>query len=185
MTKRQIDKLITVIASLLLVAIFGYGAASSPVPSLQAGEYQVINVADGDTVSVKTGTGATETIRMIGIDTPETHDPRKEVQCFGRAASEKSKELLDGKIIRLETDPSGDNRDKYKRLLRYVYLQDGTFINQYLVQQGYAFAYTVFPNQYLESFRAWEREARENNRGLWAGCQVNESSEIKQTNDAP
>ncbi len=182
MTKRQIDKLITTIASLILVGIFGYGATSK-VPSLKAGEYYVSKAVDGDTVEVKTSTGKTETVRFIGIDTPETHDPRKAVQCFGTVAAAKTKQLVEGKTVRLETDPSGDDHDKYKRLLRYVYLGD-TFINQYLVQQGYAFAYTVFPNSKLDEFRTWEKEARENNRGLWAGCSIDESNQIKQTNNA-
>ncbi len=184
MTKKQTQKLVSTVATLILVGIFGYTASTTKVPNIKAGEYYVTKAIDGDTVEVKSGTGATETVRFIGIDTPETHDPRKAVQCFGQAAAAKTKELVEGRTIRLETDPTGDDRDKYKRLLRYVYAPDGTFVNQYLVEQGYAFAYTVFPNNKLEEFRAWEREARENNRGLWAGCSINDSTEIKQTNNA-
>jgi micrococcal nuclease len=149
---------------------------SAPPP----GYYAVTKVSDGDTFNVSIA-GKNETVRLVGIDTPETHDPRKPVQCFGKVASDKAHELLDGKSVRLEADPGGDDRDKYHRLLRYAYLPDGTFYNQYMVQQGYAFAYTVFPNSKLEQFRGWEREAREANRGLWAGCNINESSQIKQT----
>lgn len=185
MTKKQVSKFIATLATLLLVVIFGYEASQSGLPNLKAGEYLVTRVADGDTFDAKSSTGKVDTIRMIGIDTPETHDPRKAVQCFGQAASDKTRELVEGKTVRLQADPTNSDRDKYQRLLRFVYLPDGTFINQYLVQQGYAFAYTVFPNQHLEEFRAWEKEARENNRGLWAGCNINESDQIKQTNDTP
>ena len=147
---------------------------------ISPGYYQVTHVSDGDTFAVKIA-GKTETVRMIGIDTPETKDPRVQVQCFGLAASQKTHQLLDGKTVRLEADAASGDRDKYQRLLRYAYLGDGTFINQYLVEQGYAFAYTLFPNGKLNDFRQWEREARTNNRGLWAGCKVDESTAKKQT----
>jgi micrococcal nuclease len=185
MTKRQQRALITSVC-LLILGFFGYSTTApkaKPV-AVPAGQFLVTHVTDGDTFDVQTSAGKTETVRMIGMDTPETHDPRKAVQCFGEVAAAKSKELLDGKIVRLEADPTDSDRDKYHRLLRFVYLPDGTFVNQYLVQQGYAFAYTVFPNIHLDDFRAWEKEARDANRGLWAGCKVDDSSEIKQTNNA-
>jgi endonuclease YncB( thermonuclease family) len=153
-----------------------------PIAASQPGLYQVIEVVDGDTIVVKDSLGKKETVRFLGMDTPEVKDPRKSVQCFGKAASAKTHSLLDGKNVRLVADPTDSDRDKYHRLLRYVYLPDGTFVNLELVKQGYAFAYVVFPIEKLEEFKAAELEARAANRGLWGGCTVDESSKIKQTN---
>jgi micrococcal nuclease len=149
-------------------------------PQAAASDYTVTRVSDGDTIQVKMG-DKTETIRLIGVDTPETKDPRKAVQCFGKQASEFTKQQLLGKQVRLESDPNDSDRDKYKRLLRYVYIGE-TLHNAELVTQGYGFAYTVFPFTKLEQFRQLEAEARSTNRGLWAGCNINESTRIKQTN---
>jgi micrococcal nuclease len=82
----------------------------------------------------------------------------------------------------LASDPTDSDRDKYRRLLRYVFLPDGTFLNQFLVEQGYAFAYVIFPNVKLDQFKTWEAEAHAANRGLWAHCTVDSSTDIKQTN---
>jgi micrococcal nuclease len=123
---------------------------------------------DGDTVSVSIE-GKTETVRFIGIDTPETVDPRKAVQCFGKEASDKTKELLAGQRVMLEKDPSQGERDKYGRLLAYVYRSDGLPVNEYLVEQGYAHEYTYSaPYKYQAEFRAAEAQARLLGRGLWA-----------------
>jgi micrococcal nuclease len=146
----------------------------------QPGLWHVTHDVDGDTIDVQLGSQK-EIVRFLGLDTPETHDPRKPVQCFGEAAAAHTKALLEGKNVRLEPDPTDSDRDKYGRLLRYVYLPDGTLVNAELIRDGYAFAYTVFPLTKLDDFRALEADARQNNRGLWAGCHVDESSQIKQT----
>ncbi len=156
------------------------GGTSQTVINAQPGLWRVTRDVDGDTIDVQMGSQK-ETVRFLGIDTPETHDPRKPVQCFGLAAAAHTKALLEGKDVRLEPDPTDSDRDKYHRLLRYVYLPDGTLVNAELIRDGYAFAYTVFPITKLDEFRALETEARSNNRGLWAGCNVNESQQIKQT----
>lgn len=148
----------------------------------QPGLYPVTHVNDGDTIKVRQPDGKEETVRFLGVDTPEVKDPRKPVQCFGQAASAHTHARLDGQSVRLAPDPDDTDRDKYGRLLRYVYLPDGTLYNAELIRDGYAFAYTVFPITKLEEFRQLEAEARAANRGLWAGCTVNESSQIKQTN---
>lgn len=173
--------------AVLLLTLLGYSVQQTgtvgavPRGSLPTpGYFQVAHVSDGDTISVRIA-GTTETIRLIGIDTPEEKDPRKPVQCFAVAAAQHMEQLVGGKSVRLEADPTNSDRDKYHRLLRYVYLPDGTFVNQQMVQQGYGFAYTIFPNTKLDQFRAWEKEARENNRGLWAGCQIHNEGEKKQT----
>jgi len=128
--------------------------------------FLVTRVIDGDTIEIEGG----KKVRYIGIDTPETVDPRKPVQCFGVEAFNKNKELVERKRIRLEKDIS--ETDKYGRLLRYVYV-DGIFVNDYLVRQGYAYAYTYPPDvKYSEQFIQAQKEARENNRGLWKACPV-------------
>lgn len=147
----------------------------------QPGLYQVTHVDDGDTIVVSQS-GISETVRFIGMDTPEVKDPRKPVQCYGPEASAKTKSLLTGKKVRLDPDPLGDNRDKYHRLLRYVYLPDGTFVNELLVRQGYAFAYVVFPFSKMDQFKTDMAQAEAEGKGLWGKCSVDESTKIKQTN---
>ncbi len=129
---------------------------------------KVIKVVDGDTIKVLIN-NKEDTVRLIGIDTPETVDPRKPVQCFGKEASDKAKEVLTGKTISLESDPTQGNRDKYQRLLRYVFLNDLNF-NKFMISSGYAHEYTYKSNPYkyqLEFIQA-EKDARQNKKGLWA-----------------
>jgi micrococcal nuclease len=131
------------------------------LPSIASAQL-VTNVVDGDTIVVS-GVG---TVRLIGVDTPETVDPRTPVQVFGKEASEFTRRLALGKVVRLEFDT--DRTDKYQRTLAYVYLPDGTFLNAEIVKQGYGHAYVKYPFKYLDQFRDYEREAREAQRGLWA-----------------
>lgn len=91
--------------------------------------------------------------------------PKKPVEHFGKEAHLFTKKMVEGEKVRLEYD--WQRRDRYDRLLAYVFLQDGTFLNAEIIKQGYGFAYTRFPFKYLEEFRRYEREARENRRGLW------------------
>lgn len=129
--------------------------------------YEVVSVTDGDTIKVKMN-GKTETLRLLGMDTPETVDPRTEVQCFGKEASDKAKELLTGKKVRLESDPTQGELDKYQRLLRYVYLEDGTSFNKWMIENGFAHEYTYnAPHKYQAEFKVAEKTARENKRGFW------------------
>jgi len=127
----------------------------------------VTRVIDGDTVDVNLNCKI-ETIRFIGMDTPETVDPRKPVQCFGKEASDNSKSILTGKTITLQFDPTQDRRDKYGRLLAYIIL-DGVNIDEQLVQQGFAREYTYkIPYEYQSQFRTDQKEARAEGLGLWA-----------------
>jgi micrococcal nuclease len=136
--------------------------------SEEAGYYDVTKVVDGDTISVSMN-GTTETIRMIGLDTPETVDPRKTVQCFGLEASDKAKSLLTGKKVRLVADESQGERDKYGRLLRYVFLEDGTNFDKLMIEEGYGHEHTYnLPYQYQLEFQQAEADAQQNKRGLWA-----------------
>jgi len=129
---------------------------------------EVVTIVDGDTIKVKLN-NKTETVRLIGIDTPEVVDPRKEVQCFGKEASSKAKELLSGHKVKLEDDPTQGERDKYKRLLRYVFREDGLIFNDWMIRNGYAHEYTYdLPYKYQTQFKEAEKYARENNLGLWS-----------------
>lgn len=135
--------------------------------TLDKNTFVVTRVVDGDTIVV-TVPGKTEKVRLIGVDTPETVDPRKPVQCFGKEASDFTKSLLTNKSVRLESDSSQNDRDKYGRLLRYVFLGD-TNINEKIIVEGYGHEYTYrTPYKYQTEFKNAERLAREAKRGLWA-----------------
>ena len=130
--------------------------------------YTVIQVVDGDTIKVSMDDIKT-TIRLIGLDTPETVDPRKPVQCFGKEATNKMLELLRTKTVLMEEDKSQGDKDKYGRLLRYVFLPDETNVNKTLIQEGYAYEYTYdLPYKYQDAFKKAQISARESKRGLWA-----------------
>jgi micrococcal nuclease len=143
-------------------------SVQSPVSEENLGIFKVVRVVDGDTFSVDLD-GKITTIRLIGIDTPEVVDPRKPVQCFGREASDKAKEMLTGASVRLELDATQGKLDKYGRLLAYTFLLDGTNFNEHMIREGYAHEYTYnLPYRYQAQFKAAEADARDNGRGLWA-----------------
>jgi micrococcal nuclease len=131
---------------------------------------KVAEHVDGDTVKVAIqnppeGLKGFETIRLLGVDTPETVHPQKPVERFGKEASEFTRNRLLGKQVLLAFD--WDLWDKYNRLLAYIYLPDGSCHNADIVREGYGHAYTEFPFQFLEEFRLIEQYARENKKGLW------------------
>lgn len=135
--------------------------------------YSVVSVVDGDTIKINIS-GTTTTLRLIGMDTPETLDPRKPVQCFGKEASNKAKELLSGKKVRIEKDSTQGELDKYGRTLAYVYREDGLFYNEHMIKTGYAHEYTYnLPYKYQVELKAAEKYARENQLGLWAPTTCN------------
>lgn len=152
--------------------------SSAPIPqNLQ--EAKVSKVIDGDTIELESG----QRVRYIGIDTPETVDPRKPVQCFGKEASNKNKELVDGKSVLLEKDVS--KTDKYGRLLRYVYIDD-TFINDYLVREGFAHASTFPPDvKYQDKFLTSQHLAQSESKGLWSSCGSSQTSVSNQITQSP
>lgn len=119
---------------------------------------------DGDTLVIEMN-GGSEKVRLIGVDTPETVHPQKPVEHYGKEASAFTQRMVENKMVRLEYD--WQQRDKYGRLLAYVYLEDGTFLNAEIIKQGYGFAYTRFPFKYLDEFREYEKQARESKLGLW------------------
>ena len=130
--------------------------------------YSVIKVVDGDTLAIEMN-GQTQTIRLIGIDTPETVHPSKPVECFGVEASSYAKEVLAGTQVSIETDTTQDTYDKYGRLLAYVILEDGTNFNKLMIEEGYGYEYTYsLPYKYQNEFKLAQQRAQANKRGLWA-----------------
>ena len=147
----------------------------------QPGYYAVAQFIDGDTIAVEMN-GNTEIIRMIGVDTPETHRPNTPVQCYGQAAESYTKRLIGTQDVRLEADPLNTNRDRYDRLLRYVYLANGTLIESKLISEGYGFAYTSFPMVKADEFERLEDMAEGKGKGLWSACEVTvQNNGIRQT----
>ena len=137
-----------------------------PDPPKDAVRAKVQRVSDGDTF-VATVRGRRERIRVIGVDTPESVDPSRPDEPYGQEASDFAKHYLDGETVRLAGD--AEPRDRYGRMLAYVWLEDGTFWNALLVAEGYAQQLTIPPNvTYADLFRQLAREARQHDRGLWA-----------------
>lgn len=135
----------------------------------QPGLYAVDHFVDGDTIAVNMN-GTVETIRFIGVDTPETHKPNTPVQCYGPAAAAYTKSRISAQRVRLVSDSLSTNRDRYNRLLRYVYLPDGTNLNEDIVKNGYGFYYPFFPFTKKAAFAADEQSAMAARKGLWGNC---------------
>ncbi|MCH7597813.1 thermonuclease family protein [Patescibacteria group bacterium] len=144
-----------------------------------AGEfYSVVKVVDGDTLAIEMN-GQIQTIRLIGIDTPETVHPSKPVECFGVEASSYAKAVLTGAQVSIETDETQDTYDKYDRLLAYVILEDGTNFNKLMIEEGYGYEYTYsLPYKYQNEFKSAQQQAEANKRGLWADGVCEEETAI-------
>jgi micrococcal nuclease len=139
---------------------------SPPLGLVQA---RVLRVVDGDTIEVERILDGRATLRLIGVDTPETVAPGQPVGCFGPEASANTKQLLEGRTVLLEKDVS--ETDRFQRLLRYVYLDDGRMVNEVIVRDGYAQVATFPPDvKYQQRFLIAQTEARNANRGLWGKC---------------
>jgi micrococcal nuclease len=130
---------------------------------------RVVRVVDGDTVRIRFA-HRTETVRYIGVDTPESVKPGTPVQCYAEAASAENRRLVAGREVRLV--PDAEARDRYGRLLAYVYREpDGLFVNAELVRRGYARLLTIPPNVAHEGqLRRLARRAKAAGRGLWSRC---------------
>jgi micrococcal nuclease len=155
---------------LLAVAFRAWPSAipQNTPPKIEVGSsYKVIRVIDGDTIKIEKD-GHEETLRLLGIDTPETDPTHNPVECFGKEATTETKSQLLGKMITIEPDPKQDIYDKYHRLLVYVF-KDGQNFNEHLVREGFAKEYTYAgAYKYQRIFRAAESEARNAHRGLWS-----------------
>jgi micrococcal nuclease len=159
--------------------IFDLGLPTSS-PNTVGVYYKITKVTDGDTLHIEMD-GKDEVVRLLGINTPETVDPRRAVECFGKEASIRMKEIVGGQIVRLEYDDSQSLRDTYGRLLAYVYLEDGQMVNRKMVAEGYAYEYTYMtPYRYQKEFRDAQRLAQSAGRGLWSESTCNGSKQFSQ-----
>ena len=151
--------------------------------------YDVISVVDGDTIKINYN-GNTTSVRLIGVNTPETVDPRTTVECFGTEASNYLKEMLEGTKVSLEIDNTQTDRDKYDRLLRYVYL-DGKDVGLDIITNGYGYEYTYdVPYSKQTDYKAAQKTAENNKKGLWADgvcveSQSESSNDSQQTTTSP
>lgn len=161
------------------IAGFATAHPKPPSPPPSPGPFHLVTrVIDGDTIKLQSG----ETVRLIGIDTPESVHPRQPVACFGREASAFTRNLLLNQHVQLEPDIT--DRDRYGRLLRYVY-HDGRFINHYLVAQGYATSYPYPPDiKYQQQLNQAQQQARQDQRGLWNACQHSSPAPLASSNPA-
>lgn len=168
---------IVVVAAVLALLRFGLEAGTGDGGGTHAkaargdagdGAARVVRVVDGDTIVVSQH-GREDRVRYIGVDTPETVKPGAPVGCFGHEASRANTRLVEGRTVRLEVGE--EPRDRYGRLLAYVYAPGERFVNEELVAGGYARTLTIRPNdRYASRFARLEREARSARRGLWGAC---------------
>ncbi|GGC69695.1 hypothetical protein GCM10011410_23130 [Hoyosella rhizosphaerae] len=137
------------------------------MPQGVEGPFRVDRVVDGDTVRVLIN-GESVSVRLIGLDTPEIVHPQRPVECFGREASDRAKQLLDGETVYLEFDPTQGREDRFGRALAFVWFDDGRLFNYEMIAAGYGHEYTFrAPYRYQEEFKAAQRAASDNDRGLW------------------
>jgi micrococcal nuclease len=162
----RLRQLVLLVGAVVVAGLALWRPVGGQPPS---GEGVVTRVVDGDTVHVSLA-GHDETVRYIGVDTPESVKPGTPIQCFAEAASAANHRLVEGEAVRVAYDV--ERRDRYGRLLAYVYrVRDGAFVNAELVRDGYARTLTIAPNvRFAERFAALAREAREAQRGLWHAC---------------
>ncbi|MBP9747629.1 thermonuclease family protein [Patescibacteria group bacterium] len=139
----------------------------------------ITRVIDGDTVeALMDGETSVVKVRFLGVDTPESVDPRRGVQCFGKEASAYTKRLLQGQRVELREDLQADDRDKYGRLLRNILREDGMDVNATLIAEGYAQAYLSFPlsAKRKAQLRLLQEQAKTEERGLWSPSTCNGES---------
>jgi micrococcal nuclease len=164
--------IVLALLSLVIYLLQQHGSLDTAGKSIQQaapGTYAISHFVDGDTIGVDMN-GHEEKVRFVGIDTPETHKPNTPVQCYGPAAAAFTKNTIGKQRVRLVSDQLSTDRDRYKRLLRYVYLPDGRDLNKVLVENGYAFYYPYFPFSKSAEFAAAQESAMATHRGLWGNC---------------
>jgi micrococcal nuclease len=155
---------------MILVAVLALSCGTDPGGSAAGGDRvpaRVLEVVDGDTIRVDLD-GAVTSIRLIGIDTPETDGPFTDEECFGAEATAFAEAALAGREVELTYDV--ERTDRFDRTLAYVWV-DGTLFNERIVREGYALVATFPPNvRYVDRLTAAQGLAREGQRGLWGGC---------------
>ena len=152
----------------VLAAVSFVGWWSGTAQRRAAAPWRVTRVDDGDTIEVRRGS-ETDVVRLLGVDTPETHHPTKPVQCFGPEAATFTTRRLTGTLVVLEDDV--EPRDVYGRRLAYV-LVDGRRFNDVLLRRGYARLLVIAPNRaHGRELLDAELDARHHQRGLWSACE--------------
>ena len=152
------------IGAALVAALFFY-FASRDLANKDNNLFLVTLVVDGDTILLESG----DSVRYLGIDSPETNHPRRGQECYGAEATERNRELVEGELVKLELDTT--DRDAYGRLLRYVYV-DNIFVNAVLVEEGFAYSYYYPPDtRHYDELLELELAAEVDGRGLWSACE--------------
>ena len=187
MSRKKWERLLaTLVTAVFLLILSRVSAAPTPPPAAantsppapllreERGESTstnaiIVRAVDGDTLEATLNDGTAAKIRLLGVNTPESVDPRRPVECFGKEASKHMAELVAGKRVLLAADPQADEVDKYGRLLRNVFLEDGSDVNAALIRDGYAYAYLDFPLNKLRKIELarLQDEAKTAERGLW------------------
>lgn len=179
MTKRSQKKLATLITSLLILfvgLVMQFKTQNNrQEEAIQPGFYEVLSIADGDTITVDME-GKKEKVRFIGVDTPEVAHNKGEVsQCYAEKAKAFTEASIDGKRVKLVADEKGSNRDRYGRLLRYVYSHDSRPIDEQLVSEGFGFAVDGFSYSKKEVYLELMDDAELGRKGLWGACAIDRS----------
>lgn len=170
--KSPVEAIATVLIFLAIIGVWAYNPDNGnnseiTEDSIYKGPYEVVKVVDGDTIKLLID-GETTTVRLIGIDTPESVHPDKSKNVpEGTLASDHTKELAEDKFVYIEYGE--EPHDRYNRVLAYVYIDENTMLNAQILEDGYAEVYTIKPNnKYEEYFMELEDEARSSNSGLWS-----------------
>ncbi|MFA6133104.1 MAG: thermonuclease family protein [Phycisphaerae bacterium] len=164
------------LAVALILGVLAYGDhdgffGRAPTPDIEKYDrksFQVVHVTDGDTLDVDIPDGGYShtRIRLWGVDTPETVKPNTPVQHFGPQAGSFTKQMISNQIVTLELEHSR-TRDKYNRLLAYVYLADGRMLNRLIVAEGYGYADPRYDHPYKREFERLQKHAKSAGLGLW------------------
>ncbi len=165
--KLKLSKIILLVIAFIFTGLIGYFIPHKPIIKETPVLYKIMEVIDGDTIKVRIN-NQLEIVRLLGINTPEISNPYKPEECYGEEASKRTKELLESKEVYLISDHQSLDKDKYGRLLRYIFLPNGELINATLIQKGYAFNYIYEPFQFMKQFDYLEKQAKENKIGLWS-----------------
>lgn len=168
-SKKDIRRIVAALVIVFGFIVSTYLPEEEPIPVLHTHTAQVVRVVDGDTV-VLLYNGTTTKARLIGVDTPESVDPKRPVECYGKEAKEYVTRTLTGSMVEIETDDTQSMYDKYGRLLVYIYQHgtSSTSLNQDLIEKGYAREYTYNKAyRYVQNFKESEQRAKEKNIGVW------------------
>ncbi len=182
LTRRQVLAIVALASLLAAAAAALFRETGQDFRKYHNGQFAVVKTVDGDTIEIEPADGDRKhtTIRLWGVDTPETVDPRQKGPAyFGKEASAFTKQLTAGQTVRLELIAE-DTRDKYGRLLAYVFLPDGSMLNERLIETGHGYADTRFEHPRMQRFIKLEERARKAKAGLWAGVRLEQMPEWRQ-----